>query len=186
MINKSTALLASVFVVGMPLHADEVADRPEGSSYACPVSSSWSSTASAQHQADREAIEELMRVWSEAVAASDLETIASLVTVDCEFWTHDAAPLVGREALASAFGEFLQTYAMKQAFDCQELVISGDLAFMRGMEVNRLTAVDGGEVVVRRQRAFSVLKRSPSGAWRFARGMTNRPPGPLGSETPDG
>jgi ketosteroid isomerase-like protein len=44
------------------------------------------------------------------------------------------------------------------------------------MEVNRATPRAGGEGIVRRQRAFMVLRRDEDGQWRFARGMTHLPP----------
>jgi ketosteroid isomerase-like protein len=83
---------------------------------------------------------------------------------------------VGREALVAAFEPHLKTYELHQKYECKELIISGAWAFMRGMEVNQLTPRDGGETIVRQQRAFSVLQRDAKGHWRFARGMTNLPP----------
>jgi uncharacterized protein (TIGR02246 family) len=127
-------------------------------------------------QTDREAIEETLSEWAAAIREADIEALSSLVTDDAEFWTHGAAPLVGREALVVAFKPFFAAYQLQQEFDCQELVLAGDLAFMRGMEINHLTPRDGGESVVQRQRAFSVLRREANGKWRFARGMTNLPP----------
>lgn len=127
-------------------------------------------------RADREAIYATMAAWAAAVLRADVETLASLVTEDAVFWTHGAAPLQGRQDLIKAFEPFLASYEMQQDYACQELVLGGDWAFMRGMEVNRLTPRDGSESVVRRQRAFSILHREPSGKWLFARGMTNLPP----------
>lgn len=117
-----------------------------------------------------------MADWAEAVADGDAEALGLLVTEDAEFWTHSAAPLVGRGALIAAFEPFLAQFELHPQFDCQELIISGNWAFMRGMEVNHLTPRNGDETVVRRQRAFSVLRREANGKWLYARGMTNLPP----------
>jgi uncharacterized protein (TIGR02246 family) len=114
--------------------------------------------------------------WVEAIRGADLETLAGLVTEDAEFWTHGAAPLIGRDALKEVFAPFFSMYGLEQDFVCQELIISGDLAFMRGTELNRLTPRDRSEAVENRQRAFSILRREGDGRWRFARGMTNLPP----------
>lgn len=127
-------------------------------------------------QAHRGAIEETLAEWATAVREADVEALGSLVTEDAEFWTHGAAPLVGRQALIKAFEPFFADYELQQEFDCQELVLGGEWAFMRGMEINRLTPRDGGESVVTKQRAFSVLRREANGKWLFARGMTNLPP----------
>ncbi len=131
---------------------------------------------SAQTKVDRLAIETVMGDWETAVLQVDFATLGSLVTADAEFWTHAAEPLVGREALIDAFKPFLAQYEMQQNYDCQELVITGDWAFVRGIEVNELRDRASGEVTISKQRAFSVLKKDHQGQWRFARGMTNRPP----------
>lgn len=124
---------------------------------------------------DRQAIETLMAEWEAAVQAVDFDTLASLVTVDAEFWTHGAEPLVGRDALIAVFKPFLAQYEMQQKYHCKELIITGNWAFLRGLEVNELKDRASGESSISKQRAFSVLKKDALGQWRFARGMTNRP-----------
>lgn len=160
-----------------PLDAMELpGGQAEIREWLCPPGENELIAEHARTQADRNAIQKVMADWAAAVKQADLEAIASLVTEDAEFWTHGAAPLVGREALIDAFEPHLKTYQLHQKYDCKELIISGTWAFMRGMEVNQLTPRDGGETIVRRQRAFSVLQRDAKGLWRFARGMTNLPP----------
>ena len=178
MVKHSIALVRFALILAMPLFSEEVADAAgdESEGLACPISPEWVSSDPERLTSDRESIDQLMKAWSKAVETADLETLVSLVTEDCEFWTNGAPPLIGREALASAFGPFLKRYEMRQELACQELVISGNLAFLRGTEINHLTPTGGGEPIVRRQRAFSVLRRSPDGEWLFARGMTNLPP----------
>lgn len=127
-------------------------------------------------KSDREAIEKVMADWEAVVQAVDLTKLGSLVTVDAEFWTHGAEPLVGRDALVEVFETFLAKYEMHQKYDCQELIINGEWAFIRGLEVNELKDRETGEVRISKQRAFSVLTKSDDGQWRFARGMTHRPP----------
>lgn len=114
--------------------------------------------------------------WRTAVRAGDLDTLVTLMTEDGEFWTHSQPALKGRDALRAAFTPILAAYELDQGFDCEEILVEGDLAFVRGTERNRVTPVDGGEPMVQLQRAFSVLLRGKDGVWRFARGMTNLPP----------
>ncbi len=123
-----------------------------------------------------EAIERLFRDWAEAGRRGDAQAMAQMVTEDAEFWTHGAAALKGREEVVTRMAAFFESYAIDQGFERQEVVISGDLAFVRGMEVNRVTPRDDAPAMEIRQRAFSVLFRGPDGAWLFARGMTNKPP----------
>lgn len=118
----------------------------------------------------------LLDEWRQAVLDGNTEAVTSLVTEDAEFWSHGAQPLVGRAALAEAFAPFFENFIFLQDYECQELIVRGDRAFMRGLERNKRTPRAGGEVVIVQQRAFSVLHRSADGQWRFARGMTNLPP----------
>lgn len=123
-----------------------------------------------------EAIDKLFRDWAEAGRRGDARALADLVTEDAEFWTQAAPPLKGRDEVVTRMAAFFETYEIDQGFERQELVVSGDLAFVRGMELNRVTPRDGAPAMEIRQRAFSVLFREPGGTWKFARGMTHRPP----------
>lgn len=124
-----------------------------------------------------EAIEKLFLHWAEAGRQGDAHALAQMVTEDAEFWAHGAAPLKGRDEVVSRMTAFFESYEIDQGFERQEIVVSGDLAFVRGMEINRVTAREGGAPPLEiRQRAFSILFRGPDGVWRFARGMTNKPP----------
>jgi uncharacterized protein (TIGR02246 family) len=125
-----------------------------------------------------EAIEKLFHDWAEAGRRGDAHAMAQMCTEDSEFWSHGAAPLKGRDEVVSRMTTFFQGYEIDQGFERQELVVSGDLAFVRGMEVNRVTPRDGAPALEIRQRALSILFRGPDGTWKFARGMTNRPPEP--------
>lgn len=118
----------------------------------------------------------LLDSWREALRNGSLEAITALVTDSAEFWSQNAPPIRGRAALADAFVPFFADYELLQEFDCYELIIRGDLAFMRGLERNQLITRAGGDTTAVQQRAFSVLRQSPDGQWRFARGMTNLPP----------
>lgn len=122
---------------------------------------------------DLEEVEALFAAWKEAVRDGDLDAMLELITEDAEFWTHGQPPLRGRDAVRTAFAPVLDKWVLDQAFECHELILAGELALARGMEVNRLTPREGGEAVVQRQRAFSVLRRGDDGRWRFMRGMTN-------------
>jgi|GEM_PF-2715210 len=113
--------------------------------------------------------------WKQAVLDGNSEAVANLVTEDAVFWTQGAEPLVGRTALAEAFAPFFEKFVFLQNYECHELIVRGDRAFVRGLETNKRTPRAGGDAVLVQQRAFSVLHRSADGQWRFARGMTNKP-----------
>lgn len=121
-------------------------------------------------------IAEVFDQWRAAGRAGDAEQLAGLVTEDAEFWTPGLPPMRGRDSVRAAFPPVFAQFDVDQEFNCQELIVSGDWAFVRGLEVNRATPRGGGEEIVRKQRAFMVLRRDADGQWRFARGMTHVPP----------
>ncbi len=123
-----------------------------------------------------DAVGRLLARWAGAVAVGNLDRIADLVAPDGEFWSPGAAPLVGRKAVRAAFAGILERYRFEQYFECAEIVVRDDLAFVRGIEHNRLHPRDGGAPIEKQQRAFSILRREADGEWRFWRGMTHLPP----------
>jgi uncharacterized protein (TIGR02246 family) len=127
-------------------------------------------------------IDRTLTEWAAAVEDGDAQALVALVSEDAEFWTHGAAPMTGREELENAFVAFFNQYDAVQRFQESERTVAGDIAFLRGEEVNILTPKTGGEVFEYRQRAFSVMRRGDDGRWRFWRGMTNQGPAPEGSD----
>lgn len=129
-----------------------------------------------QRQDETEAIGRLFRDWAEAGRWGNAEALAALVTEDAEFWTQGAPAVRGRGAVRATMAAFFERFELAQDFEREELLLDGDLALVRGVEINRVTPRDGSPPLEIRQRAFSILLREADGAWRFARGMTNRPP----------
>ncbi|MFC3192817.1 YybH family protein [Marinicella sediminis] len=125
---------------------------------------------------DVQAIDQLLMDWKAVVQNGDLEGLAQLVTEDAEFWSHEAEPLRGRDALKQAFEPYVNTYRWQQDYQCSELIIAGDWAVIRGTEHNQFQHLTTGQQTSSRQRAFSVMQRDQTGQWRFARGMSHRPP----------
>lgn len=126
--------------------------------------------------AEAQEIAKTFRRWDAAIRAGDVPGLLALVTEDAEFWTSSQPAFKGREALGAVFEPLFQGFDLEQDFECEELIVAGDWAFARGTEINRLTPKGEGDPVRQSQRAFSVLHRGEDGVWRFARGMTNRPP----------
>jgi len=120
-------------------------------------------------------IYQLFKSWRNAIKESDPKKIASLVTKDAEFWSNGAPPLKGRLALENAFRPFLAKFIFSQEYECYELIVRGDIAFIRGLEHNKKIPREGGPPIITKQRAFSVIRQTKDGKWLFARGMTNLP-----------
>jgi ketosteroid isomerase-like protein len=120
-------------------------------------------------------IEDLYRAWGEAFRRQDVEAIIALLTPDYVLLAPGAPPLNAeglRPRLAAAFA----AYEINPAFECDERLVSGELAFDRGWDTQTLRRRSGGEAQFHRQRVFLVLRCGCDGVWRFARGMSQ--PGP--------
>ena len=119
-----------------------------------------------------EEIDRLFFDWTEAGKRGDVAAVVALIAEDAEFWTHGAPAMKGRQAMAAMLEGFFAGFSFEQSFETLERIVVDGWAFVRGIELNRVTP-KGGETVEIRQRAFMVLRRDEDGRWRFARGMTN-------------
>ena len=115
----------------------------------------------------------LFEQWRKAVDEGNAKKVSLLVTEDAEFWPQGGNPIRGRSALEAAFKPFLLKYEFIQNYECIELSIRENIAFVRGIEHNTKIPRNGGKAITTRQRAFSVVRRTSEGKWLFARGMTN-------------
>jgi uncharacterized protein (TIGR02246 family) len=122
-------------------------------------------------------IDALYAAWRAAFQRQDLEAILGLLTADYVLWAPGTPP-IGREALRPRLTAALAAYEIDPAFEREELLVAGDLAFDRGWDLQRIRPRAGGDVQAQRQRVFLVLRRGEDRVWRFARGMSQ--PGPEG------
>ena len=120
-------------------------------------------------------IEALYSAWREAIRRSDVDAVMNLLTPDYVLWSPGAPPM-SREDLAPRLRAALDAYEITPSFEREEQIVSGDLAFERGWDVQDARSRTGGESRSQRSRVFLVLRRGEDGQWRFARGMTQ--PGP--------
>lgn len=135
---------------------------------------SMMSTIDSHHDADA-GIDALYEAWSAAFHRRDVPAILALLTADYVLWPPSAAPMT-REALEPRLVAALEAYDVTPSFEREERIVSGDLAFECGWDVQRVRPRGGGDEREQRQRVFLVLRRGGDGAWRFARGMSQ--PGP--------
>lgn len=126
-------------------------------------------------------IDMLYAAWSRAFAARDVDAVLGLLTDDYRLWMPGRPPL-DREALRPALTAAFAAYDVEPAFECEERLVDGDLAFERGWDVQVVRPRAGGPGRTQRQRVFLVLRRWADGRWRFARGMSQ--PGPEPAPAP--
>jgi len=120
-------------------------------------------------------IEQLYSAWTDAFSRQDVDGILSLLTPDYVLWAPGAPP-IEREGLRPRLLAAFAVNDVTSAFECEERLVSADLAFDRGWDTLTLRPRAGGEIQSHRQRVFLLLRRCSDGKWRFARGMSQ--PGP--------
>jgi ketosteroid isomerase-like protein len=117
----------------------------------------------------------LYAAWLAAFQDRNVDAILDLLTDDYVLWAPARPPLDAaalRPQLLAAF----RAYHIEPRFEREEQLIAGDLAVERGWDCQTLRSRTDGVTQSQRQRVFVVLRRSPDGRWRFARGMSQ--PGP--------
>ena len=116
-------------------------------------------------------IDALYAAWSEAYRRRDVDAILALLTRDYVLLRPNAPPMPAAE-LRPLMIAALEKYEVTIAFEREDRVVSGDLAFEWGWDVQIARPRDGGEARTGRQRVAVLLQRGGDGAWRFARGIT--------------
>ena len=122
-------------------------------------------------------IDHLYSEWTDAFRRQDIEGILSLLTPDYVLWAPGAAP-VDRNGLRPRLLAAFAANDVTSAFECEERLVSADLAFDRGWDTLTLRPRAGGKSQSHRQRVFLLLRRCSDGKWRFARGMSQSGPPP--------
>lgn len=120
-------------------------------------------------------IEALYDAWRDAFRRKDVDGILGLLTPDYVLWAAGAAPMAV-DALRPRLAAAMAAYDVEPAFEREERLVSGDMAVECGWDVQTVRPRAGGPAETRRQRVLLVLRRTPDGTWRFARGISQ--PGP--------
>jgi ketosteroid isomerase-like protein len=120
-------------------------------------------------------IDALYNAWADAFKKGDVQGILPLLAPDYALWAAGAEPL-GVDAMGQRLAAGFDAYEIHSRFECEERLISGDLAFDRGWDVQMHRPHSGGEFQTHRQRVFLILRRCADGVWRFARGMSQPMP----------
>jgi len=129
---------------------------------------------SVENTADPE-IDQLYEAWGEAFRCKNVDAILDLLTSDYVLWP-TGVPAIGRDSLAPRLAATLGAYDITPSFEREERLVTGDFAFERGWDIQKIRPRAGGDVITHRQRVFLVLRRGDDSRWRFARGMSQ--PGP--------
>lgn len=115
-------------------------------------------------------IDALYVAWADAFRRKDLDAVMRLLTPDYVL-LRPGAPAMAAEAIRPALVAAFASCDIAMAFEREERIVSGDLAFEQGWDVQTLRPHGGGDERTQRQHVAVLLRRGADGAWRFARGM---------------
>jgi len=122
---------------------------------------------------DARAVRAAIAAFGEALGRGDFAEVLSMIREDAVFWSDASPETRGLEPIRAAY-ERMAGYRLHARFDVEEIVVSGDLALVRGFEHFRLEPVAGGDAItIDGRRAFSVWQRDGDGKWKNTHGMTN-------------
>jgi uncharacterized protein (TIGR02246 family) len=120
---------------------------------------------------DDAGIDALYTAWSDAYQRRDVDAILGLLTPDYVLLRPNAPP-VPAAALKALIVAAFEKFDVSIAFEREDRVVSGDMAFEWGWDVQTARPRGGGEARTGRQRVAVLLQRGADGVWRFARGIT--------------
>jgi len=115
---------------------------------------------------DERAIRELVATWMTASQAGDIDTVLGLMTDDVVFMVPGREPF-GKEAFAAA-SRSMTGVRMEGSSDIRELVVLGDIAYLRNHIAMTITP-PGGTPVRRAGYTLTILRKGQDGRWRLAR-----------------
>lgn len=130
------------------------------------------------HQADLEALDSVREGHIAALNDGDVNAWAGAFTADGVQMPPNAPANLGRESIRAWSQAFLAPFRVEFALAVDEVQVTGDWAFERGMYTITLTPKTGGEPMQDIGKYITIYERQPSGAWGMARDIwnSNNPP----------
>lgn len=134
----------------------------------------------ASRQDEKSEITKILAVrdaWIAALKAKDIDGLMSLLTDDVVIMHPGRPSVVGSAANRADLAAVLAKFNVDQEAVSDETVVIGEWAFDRSRAVTRLTPVSGGDCIVSRSKAITILRRRRDGGWQIARVIGNADPG---------
>jgi uncharacterized protein (TIGR02246 family) len=119
---------------------------------------------------DEQQIRELVETWLSATRRGDIAAVLNLMTDDVVFLVSGQPPF-GKREFAAAMRPPAGTASQPQIdgrSEIEEIVVSGDLAYMRTRLTVEVTPPGSGESTKRAGNTLTILRRE-NGRWLLAR-----------------
>jgi uncharacterized protein (TIGR02246 family) len=122
---------------------------------------------------EKTAIEKLLYSYRDALNASDINKVLTLYTAHGVFMPSNARTSVGQEQVKGAYEFVFKNIKINIEFSIDEIVLSGDYAFVRTTSKGTSLIHATGQTVTEENRELFVLQKE-KGTWKIARYMFNK------------
>lgn len=117
---------------------------------------------------DERAIREMHSTWIDAVNASDLVCLLSLMAEDVVFLNPGQAPF-GRDGFSLGFSVAHQQARIKCISELENVVVVGEVAYTLSRDTLSVAPRAGGEAMQLAGHRITVYRKQPDGRWLLAR-----------------
>jgi uncharacterized protein (TIGR02246 family) len=117
---------------------------------------------------DERAIREVHSAWIDAVNASDLVCLLSLMADDVVFLNPGQAPF-GRDGFPAGFSAAHQQARINCISELEDVVVVGEIAYTLSRDSLSVTPRATGEATQLAGHRISVYRKQPDGRWLLAR-----------------
>jgi uncharacterized protein (TIGR02246 family) len=124
-------------------------------------------------EADRAAIEEILRVASASNQNRDVEAFLGNLTEDAIFMNPDAPAIEGKAAIREWITQRFSEVDPQVTVSPVEIVIDHDLAFNRTHVTGFVVDLATGDTAVVDWKEIATLRRQPDGSWLVSRVIGN-------------
>jgi uncharacterized protein (TIGR02246 family) len=124
-------------------------------------------------QADEAAINAIWSTYVSSLEADDIDTWLSLWTEDGVQMPPNEPPVIGKDQLRARNGGALEVFTVEIDITNQEIEVTGDWAFSRGVYTATFAPKDGSEPIPVDGKFMTILKREADGGWKIHRDIFN-------------
>ncbi len=124
-------------------------------------------------EADIEAIRDWVDAYVAVINAADADAWLALMADDVLWMRPGGSTLVGKETIGSWGRDAFEYAELEFAYTTDEVVVSGDLAYVRGTHTVVVVPRAGGERWQVTGKHIYILRRQPDGAWKATRSIWN-------------
>ena len=136
-------------------------------------------TAATEAAATDSAVADVARVrdsWMTAWQAADAAALAALYEPEGVDMQNHQPTLLGADAFRNSMAsQFASATPTNIALTPEKTVVSGDLAYDRGLYSVTMQPKAGGQPVIDSGRYLVVLRKQADGSWKIVEGMANSP-----------